>query len=70
MICGAIKYWLELARVKEVMDPAGRRLTECKEGDRKKILCEETRGKSQEVAVGKLTPLHNYIFSTASQHLR
>ena len=61
MICGAITYWLELARED---------WQEYKEGDRKEILCEETRGKSQEVAVGKLTPLHNYIFSTASQHLR
>ena len=62
------------------MEPKGRRPTEYKEGDRKKILCEETRGKSQEVAVGKLTPphththththTHNYIFFTASQQLK
>jgi hypothetical protein len=30
----------------------------------KKILCEETRGKSQELAVGKLIPLHTIIRSS------
>jgi len=46
------------------MEPKGRKLTEYKEGDGKKILCEETRGKSQELAVGKLAPLHTIILSS------
>lgn len=49
---------------KEGMEPKGRKLTEYKEGDGKKILCEETRGKSQELAVGKLAPLHTIILSS------
>lgn len=47
---------------KKGLEPKRRKPTEYKEGDRNKILCEETRGKSQELAVGKLTPLHTIIF--------
>lgn len=39
-------------------------LTRRKEGDREKIFCEETGGKSQELAVRKLTPLHTITFSS------
>jgi len=62
--------WHWLARVGKAWNQKEEGWQSIRKETGKKILYEETRGKSQEVAVGKLTPLHNYIFFTASQHLR